>query len=711
MDLILLAASDSSWLAGAGNVLKVLVGLGFVIFVHELGHFLVAKACGVKCEKFYVGFDVPIKLGPIRLPQTLGKFQWGETEYGIGIIPLGGYVKMLGQEDNPNAQAEANENIKVIGEDGEEKLDPRSFPAKSVFQRMAIISAGVIMNVIFAVFMAMVAYRMGVPHEPTDISGTAAGDPAWKIGYMPDDKILALKKTAEPSEHLRWRWDLRQNVAKAGISNKHPVKSIDMLVRQKDQENWYTITPTERLKEINHGLVSIGVGPVQSTVIGEPAKDTAAAKATPALKTVDKIVAVGGRDLPVDPETGHCFFHHVEQYFYENIDKTATITIERKGEDENAKPERLDVEIPPQPMKGLGLVMTMGPIDSIQDGSPAASSDLQVGDVITAIDGQPIGDPITLPRRFSPAKGATIKLTVERKLEGSEATEKVEVELAASGRKQLYYPLYGAGSRRALDAIGVAYEVRPLVAKVKAGTPAEKAQMQVGDEITSFRVVLDDDDVKKKLRKKVRKRRFVNEYLSVREMNDKYNWISIIVQAQSLDAGHRLELTYTRAKETKTVVLTPVEMADRYKTGRGIAYGKFERIHKVDSWGEAFGLGLRETKDRIVDVFDMLRMLARGEVGAGNLSGPLGIVQVASSEASQGWARLLIFLTLLSANLAILNFLPIPVLDGGHFVFLLWELVRGKPPSETVQIRAQMIGLIALLSLILFVTVNDIFRF
>src|SRR5437773_10816489 len=95
--------------AGLLVVLKVAVGLGTVIFVHELGHFLVAKACGVKCEKFYVGFDVPIW----KLPRALFKIRWGETEYGIGIIPLGGYVKMLGQHDDPReAEAEA-ERIKV----------------------------------------------------------------------------------------------------------------------------------------------------------------------------------------------------------------------------------------------------------------------------------------------------------------------------------------------------------------------------------------------------------------------------------------------------------------------------------------------------------------------------------------------------------------------------------------------------------------------
>ena len=74
-------------------ILMVAVGLGFVIFVHELGHFVVAKLCGVKCEKFYLGFDIA--------GLKFCKFRWGETEYGIGILPLGGYVKMLGQEDNP----------------------------------------------------------------------------------------------------------------------------------------------------------------------------------------------------------------------------------------------------------------------------------------------------------------------------------------------------------------------------------------------------------------------------------------------------------------------------------------------------------------------------------------------------------------------------------------------------------------------------------
>ena len=109
MDWLLMA--DMSYALSLGKtIFLVAAGLGFVIFVHELGHFLAAKACGVKCEKFYIGFDIPMPLG---LPSSLCRFQWGETEYGIGILPLGGYVKMLGQDDNPAAQAKENERIKV----------------------------------------------------------------------------------------------------------------------------------------------------------------------------------------------------------------------------------------------------------------------------------------------------------------------------------------------------------------------------------------------------------------------------------------------------------------------------------------------------------------------------------------------------------------------------------------------------------------------
>src|SRR5439155_15807278 len=103
----------------------VALGLGFLIFIHELGHFLAAKWCDVHVQTFSIGF------GP-AIPGC--NFVRGETTYKVGILPLGGYVSMVGE----GPEADEDENY------------PRSFKNKSVLQRMLIISAGVIMNMLFA---------------------------------------------------------------------------------------------------------------------------------------------------------------------------------------------------------------------------------------------------------------------------------------------------------------------------------------------------------------------------------------------------------------------------------------------------------------------------------------------------------------------------------------------------------------------------------
>src|SRR6476620_7912675 len=202
MGMHLMAAIDFASIASMiGIILKVAVGLGGVIFVHELGHFLVALACGVKVEKFMIGFDI----GSYKL-----SWRRGETEYGIGILPLGGYVKMLGQDDDPahiKEQMEKSQvdvhsaNAKAIkGPNGEKYyVDRRSYLAKSVPQRMAIISAGVIMNVIFAFIFATVAYGMGVPYQPSIVSNTTPGLPAWRAGIEPGDEIIEFGKHKNPS--------------------------------------------------------------------------------------------------------------------------------------------------------------------------------------------------------------------------------------------------------------------------------------------------------------------------------------------------------------------------------------------------------------------------------------------------------------------------------------------------------------------------------
>ena len=120
-------------------------------------------------------------------------------------------------------------------------------------------------------------------------------------------------------------------------------------------------------------------------------------------------------------------------------------------------------------------------------------------------------------------------------------------------------------------------------------------------------------------------------------------------------------------------------------------------------------MSLNQTKNTAMEIYMMLRSLATMRVSFKELHGPIGIAQSAYEFAQQGWISMLLFLGMLSINLAVLNFLPIPVLDGGHMVFLLWEALTRKKPNEKLQIGATYIGLAFLLGLMVLVLYLDLF--
>src|SRR5690606_31275150 len=133
--------------------------------------FAVAKWCQVQVERFSIGF------GPI-----LWSRKWGETEYALSAIPFGGYVKMLGQDDLDPGQESS----------GEVAENPRSYTAKTVPQRMAIISAGVIMNVITGFLFYVIAMRMGTQGLGNEVGSVPPGIRAWKAGIQQDDELVSI---------------------------------------------------------------------------------------------------------------------------------------------------------------------------------------------------------------------------------------------------------------------------------------------------------------------------------------------------------------------------------------------------------------------------------------------------------------------------------------------------------------------------------------
>ena len=149
-----------------------LLVLSVVVFVHEYGHYWVARRNGVRIETFSIGFG----------PELFGRNDRHGTRWKFSLVPLGGYVKMLGDADAASATI-----------DTRHAKDPDSFPAKSVWQRMAIVFAGPAANFIFAiVVLAALFATVGRPFTPAEVGAVQPDSPAAAAGLLPGDRITAV---------------------------------------------------------------------------------------------------------------------------------------------------------------------------------------------------------------------------------------------------------------------------------------------------------------------------------------------------------------------------------------------------------------------------------------------------------------------------------------------------------------------------------------
>lgn len=656
----------ASWLV----ILQVAIGLGFVIFVHELGHFLVAKACGVKCEKFYIGFDIN--------GWNLGKFTWGETEYGIGILPLGGYVKMLGQDDNPAAAAREAQRAKDIMESGDlpaeptsdphPAWDPRSYPAQSVPERMAIISAGVIMNVIFAVLLAAWAFGLGVQELTCEVSSVRPGGAAWRAGLRTGDEIVAVGSKTEPVFT-----DLQK-----GVTLGDPSQGIDFTVRRPadGSETTLTLHPDTDL-----GIPTVGVTSPFSITLPEslePGLPGAASQAEPAFEPGDTITAVDG--VPVST------YAELIASLSNKVAMPVSVSVQRQD-------KSLPISVPSQPRRETGLLMVPGPIASVQANSPASEVGLKVGDKIVSIDGESLGNPLTIDNRLRKRSGEVVLLGVLRtdavhNASGELVPETIEITPRdVTWIEQARWPQ----SPVAVSSLGIAFNVGSEVAKVVPDSPAARAGIQDGEFVTRARFAKKDESIDE------------NDP-GVELSEESQSWPFVMAMIQQSPKDTRLQLTVKSSDGlARDVELNPVDSTVDFIVDRGLVFRPVYRLVKAGSIGAALTKGLSKTGEDLSMVYRFLQKITSNQISPRLLGGPIEIAKQAGKSAEEGLGRLLLFLTMLSANLAVINFLPIPVLDGGHMVFLMYELVRGKPPSENVVAALSYLGLILLLSLMLFV--------
>ncbi len=700
IDLIAAINIESPWIIWP----MVVFGLGMVIFIHELGHFLVAKWCGVKCEKFFVGFDI----GGLKISK-----KFGETEYGIGILPLGGYVKMLGQDDNPYKAREEMERAKTAteaelaqdaqpGEDIESEdieskaeaelaaetpqYDPRSYLAMSVPKRMAIISAGVIMNVIFAFVVSVWAYSMGVEYTPPVIGYMTPGDPAWMANPPLEvgDDIIAVNGITEP----RFVKDLRTEVI---FADKN--EPVNLLVRRPGMEEAFSV---KVYPEFIGKLQEIGLAPAATTILDTKTPTIAgspAAAVEPPFQGGDTIVAINGKEVATYAE--------LNRELVNVADQSVQITVERAGKTKTDAPQRLTMELAPNPMKQLGLVMKMGEITAIRPDSAAAEKGLQPGQRITRVtisgtDQEVPLDPILLPLELRRLVGKSVDITVvgeNNKIEQINEVPLRDVAWEDSPRRP--------GAPQSASVLGVAYRVLNRVDSLTPDSPAAKSgAIKQGDEIVGIRFIVPEP--KEGEEPEVR----VSDELTPLGA-EKPNWPYIMHVLQTVPLGTKVELTLKG--QEKPILLEPQDSDTYFLTIRGFRLKDVTRIRQAADFGEALALGGRETWEAVTMVVQFLRKVGR-QIPVTAAGGPISIVRVAGITAEQGLPAFLIFLAMLSANLAVINSLPIPVLDGGHFLFLLIEGIRGKPVSERVFVAFTYLGFAFILSLMMFVLGLDFFH-
>ncbi|HTO08536.1 MAG TPA: RIP metalloprotease RseP [Myxococcota bacterium] len=316
--------------------------LGVLIFIHELGHFAVAKWLGVKVEKFSIGF------GPSLFARRVG-----ETDYVIAALPLGGFVKMLGE---------------IPGEELAPEEVSRAFNARPVWQRIAIALAGPVMNLVLPVFLIAAILMTGLPTLTSRVGTVVPGSAAARAGIHDGDRIVAAG-----GESL-WRWiDLQEKLQASGapgmpltIERANGERAETTLVREKDDGGAWK----------DMGLQ----WQVPEAVVGVTGPQTPAALA--GLETGDRVTAVNG--APVSN------LRELRQQVAA-ARPPLELDLERPldGQTEKIHVTLRGASAPggDHPLESLGLAPVGVSLGKVHPDTPAARAGLQAGDVVLSVGG------------------------------------------------------------------------------------------------------------------------------------------------------------------------------------------------------------------------------------------------------------------------------------------------------------------------------------
>ena len=387
----------NSFLPHFRTVFLAIVSLGFLIFIHELGHFYAAKRCGIKVNTFSIGFG----------PKIVG-IQRGETEYKISMLPFGGYVQMEGE--NPSEQTGA----------------PGEFASASIGNRAFVVAAGPAVNLLFGILAYSLVFVTGFDRDDTRLIGGLTGMPLDKMetvqigwvdddgpgaagGIMPGDIPVSIN-----GDSIR-HWSTFET--RIGIS---PNKDLELVVERDGMRQTLTVKPDPVPGGVRGDIGKIHVSDGNETVVEAVREGSIAAQA--GIQAGDLIISINSDNLYKVPDFGYSVWHFSTGWIEEKY-KALYKQI-------NANPDALTLGI----RRGSETLTVEIPVEwqliaSPQEGSIAEAAGIRNGDILLTFNGEPI-DITTLYTQLKTMANQPIKIGLMR--DGNPKTITLESETASS---------------------------------------------------------------------------------------------------------------------------------------------------------------------------------------------------------------------------------------------------------------------------------------
>jgi regulator of sigma E protease len=671
----------------------VIVGFGLIVFIHELGHFVAARWAGIRVLAFALGFGPAV----VSYRQGLGLRRGSSepeyialadrrgvspTEYRLNALPFGGYVKMLGQDDmNPLATS----------------TDSDSYQSCAPAKRMVVISAGVVMNLILAAVLFVIVFMAGLRAEPAAIGFVASNkaaamakplNPAITAGLLPGDVIESIdgQKPDSFSDVM-----LAAAMSAPGDSLRLGIKRTGVEGVQE-----FEVTP---LVGDQSKLLELGIAPPQSLTLMRPraAADVASLKrlyATIGMGDVEpgmKVVSINGKA----EITG---FHDLQAMAKASGGAPLQLRLAREGGNE------IGVTLAPAADMQVQQVMV----------TPESTTDQRhLLGLTPVLRVSPIADPERMPPQGLMPGDIFAKLGA------------IEFPSVARGIGEIK-----AHANRQLDVIvlrkndGALREVALTVNVNGNGQIGFSADMTSDDTLVALPVKSTKEGEQPSPASRIINR----PGLRVVAVGDvpvgSFSEIRAALREATKDAGGpeaAVKVTLESVATTGSPVsrdsvewyIPAADVAALHALGWSspIAPDFFEpeqTIIKADGPVAAIAKGLKETRRVMLTTYVTFARLFQGTVKVEHLKGPVGIAHIGTMVAEQGWIKLFFFLALISVNLAVINFLPLPIVDGGQFIFLVIEAIRGKPVPERIQGAFTLAGMALIGTMFLVVTFHDV---